>query len=222
MNIALIPAKETSKRIPNKNFMDFCGRKLLYWTIRQALDSKSIDRVVVSSDRPMLKTILLSWFGDEYKKVDVLERPSELCQDNSTQEEVIQHAIEALKLNAEDNIVLLQPTSLLRLDGDIDKCIEQKAFSVNVEDDLYLWNTNDGITFKELPREKIEVYYRENGSIYSINCGEFREFDSRYGNFSMKHNYYQMQKWQQFEIDEPEDIEIVEYFFRRHILCQKV
>jgi len=47
---ALIPARGGSKRIPGKNIKMFCGKPLIVWTIEQALRSKLIDRVFVSTD----------------------------------------------------------------------------------------------------------------------------------------------------------------------------
>ena len=40
MKIAIILAKSSSKRIPNKNFMKFHGKPMIYWTIQAAKKSK--------------------------------------------------------------------------------------------------------------------------------------------------------------------------------------
>lgn len=50
MKIAVIPARGGSKRIPRKNIRPFCGRPMIAWSIRAALDSGCFDRVVVSTD----------------------------------------------------------------------------------------------------------------------------------------------------------------------------
>jgi CMP-N-acetylneuraminic acid synthetase len=49
-NIAIIPARGGSKRIPHKNIMDFMGRPLIAWTIDAAKESGIFDRIVVSTD----------------------------------------------------------------------------------------------------------------------------------------------------------------------------
>ena len=49
-NIAVIPARGGSKRIPQKNIIDFCGRPMISWTIEAALESNLFDRVHVSTD----------------------------------------------------------------------------------------------------------------------------------------------------------------------------
>lgn len=48
--IAIIPARGGSKRIPNKNIIDFHGKPLIAWTIEAAIKSNLFDRVVVSTD----------------------------------------------------------------------------------------------------------------------------------------------------------------------------
>ncbi len=50
MNIAIIPARGGSKRIPRKNIKDFCGQPMLAYPIRAALESGVVDKVVVSTD----------------------------------------------------------------------------------------------------------------------------------------------------------------------------
>ena len=49
-NVAIIPARGGSKRIPKKNIIDFAGKPLISWTIEAALLSREFDRVVVSTD----------------------------------------------------------------------------------------------------------------------------------------------------------------------------
>ena len=48
--IAIIPARGGSKRIPNKNIVDFNGKPLIAWTIDAAKDSGLFDKIVVSTD----------------------------------------------------------------------------------------------------------------------------------------------------------------------------
>ena len=55
--ISIIPARGGSKGIPNKNIIDFHGKPLITWTIEQALDSKMIDEVYVTSDSSHILSI---------------------------------------------------------------------------------------------------------------------------------------------------------------------
>ena len=49
-NIAIIPARGGSKRIPRKNIKEFCGHPIMSYPIRTALNSGLFDEVMVSTD----------------------------------------------------------------------------------------------------------------------------------------------------------------------------
>ena len=48
--IAIITARGGSKRIPKKNIKEFCGKPIIAYSIRAALDSGILDEVMVSTD----------------------------------------------------------------------------------------------------------------------------------------------------------------------------
>lgn len=50
MSLAIIPARGGSKGIKNKKFGLLNNKPLIYYTIKAALNTKSISKVVVSSD----------------------------------------------------------------------------------------------------------------------------------------------------------------------------
>jgi len=49
-NLAIIPARGGSKRIPQKNIKDFLGKPIIAYSIELALDSGLFDEVMVSTD----------------------------------------------------------------------------------------------------------------------------------------------------------------------------
>ena len=58
MNIlAVIPARAGSKGIPNKNVRIVAGRPLIYYSIKNALDSDLITDVVVTTDSDQVRII---------------------------------------------------------------------------------------------------------------------------------------------------------------------
>ena len=59
-NIAIIPARGGSKRIPGKNILDFNGRPMIAWTIDAALESGIFDKVLVSTDSEEIAEVGLS------------------------------------------------------------------------------------------------------------------------------------------------------------------
>ena len=109
--LAVIPARGGSKGIPKKNIAPVAGKPLIAWTIEAALQSKKIQKVVVSTDDNEIAQVARK-FGAEVPFM----RPNELALDQTPSLPVIQHAFEFYKkagFNAEA-VLTLQPTSPLR------------------------------------------------------------------------------------------------------------
>tara|TARA_B100000035_G_C21027876_1_gene567010 strand:- start:1981 stop:2655 length:675 start_codon:yes stop_codon:yes gene_type:complete len=49
-NLCVIPARKGSKRIKNKNIIDFYGKPLIYYPINNAIKSKIFSKIIVSTD----------------------------------------------------------------------------------------------------------------------------------------------------------------------------
>lgn len=119
--LGLVTARGGSRAIRRKNIRLVAGKPLVAWTIQAALDCRSLNRVVVSTDDAEIEEVCLKW-GAEVP----FRRPVELAQDNSPHVDVIAHAVEWLMTNEDycpDYIVLLQPTSPLRTAQDIDGAV---------------------------------------------------------------------------------------------------
>ncbi|MDA8865591.1 acylneuraminate cytidylyltransferase family protein [Gammaproteobacteria bacterium] len=63
-NIAIIPARGGSKRIPRKNIIDFNGKPMIAWTIEAALKSKLFSKVIVSTDSEEIAGISRDYGAD--------------------------------------------------------------------------------------------------------------------------------------------------------------
>lgn len=62
--IAIIPARGGSKRIPNKNIMDFFGKPMIAWTIEAALSSDCFEKVLVSTDDKKVASVAEAYGAD--------------------------------------------------------------------------------------------------------------------------------------------------------------
>ena len=124
--LGIITARGGSKGLPRKNLKPLCGKPLIAWTIEQALASKYLDKVIVSTEDEEIAEISKQ-FGAEVPFM----RPKELATDEAKSVDVALHSINFLESIGEhfNIIVLLQPTSPLRTPEDIDKAIE--SFSEN-------------------------------------------------------------------------------------------
>ena len=87
MNIAVIPARGGSKRIPRKNIKDFCGKPMIVWSIEAAKASGLFDHIIVSTDDAEIAGVARQWGAE----VPFL-RPAELSSDYAGTTEVIAHA----------------------------------------------------------------------------------------------------------------------------------
>nr|WP_315152659.1 acylneuraminate cytidylyltransferase family protein [uncultured Flavobacterium sp.] len=107
-NIAIIPARGGSKRIPEKNIQLFAGVPLLVHSIRYALaNSEIIDAVYVSTDDERIKKIALA------NGAQVIDRPNAISGDLEPTVSTLKHVLESIESEV-DNIILLQPTNPLR------------------------------------------------------------------------------------------------------------
>ena len=89
MNVAVIPARGGSKRIPRKNIKEFCGRPMIAWSIEAALQSGCFSRVVVSTDDDEVADVARQ-YGAELPFM----RPAELSDDHTGTIPVIRHSVE--------------------------------------------------------------------------------------------------------------------------------
>jgi len=91
MNIAIIPARGGSKRIPKKNIKEFCGKPLIAYSIETALNSKLFDKVLVSTDSNEIAQI-----AKEYG-AEIQMRPKELSDDLTGTWDVIEYVLSTLE-----------------------------------------------------------------------------------------------------------------------------
>lgn len=89
MNLAVIPARGGSKRIPRKNIKPFHGKPMIGYAISAAITSGIFERVIVSTDDEEIAQIARAFGAD----VPFL-RPHELADDHTPTVPVIAHAIQ--------------------------------------------------------------------------------------------------------------------------------
>ena len=91
MQIAVLPARGGSKRVPRKNVRPFCGRPMIAWPIRAALDSGLFDKVVVTTEDDEIAAAARA-AGAEVPFM----RPAGLADDHTPTRAVVNHAITAM------------------------------------------------------------------------------------------------------------------------------
>lgn len=108
MNLAVIPARGGSKRIPKKNVRLFHQKPMIAYSIEAALESKLFDDVIVSTDDELIANI-----ARECGASVPFERPVEISDDHTGVLEVVSHAIEWYRKNVGgvENVALIYATA---------------------------------------------------------------------------------------------------------------
>ncbi len=119
--VAIILARGGSKGLPRKNVANVLGKPLIAYSIQAALDSKYVDRVIVSTDDDEIAEI-----AREYGAEVPFKRPENLANDQATSEVALKHAVEWLEQYEgykTDIVVYLQITDVFRTKSMIDECV---------------------------------------------------------------------------------------------------
>ncbi len=120
--LAIIGIRSGSKGVINKNIKTLYGKPLVGWIIDAAQKSKSITRLIVSTDSQEYAKIVKE-LGVEVPCL----RPKELASDTSTDLEYINHMLDWLLQNEgyiPDIVVRLMATVPLQSSEDIDELVD--------------------------------------------------------------------------------------------------
>lgn len=223
MNIAIIPARGGSKRLPGKNIKDLAGKPMIAWTIEAALDSGVFDYVFVSTDCEEIVKVAKK-FG---AKVPFL-RPEELANDTATTNDVVTHLVNWFEKEHDQKIstiAILQPTSPLRNSLHIKEAMslmqEKSAkaivsvceleYSIQFCNQLSSNGSMDGfVKPQDIKRtQDLEPYYRLNGALYLFRRDCVGKLSSLYSEGTYP---YIMSLSSSIDIDTEDDFELAKYY----------
>ncbi len=176
--LCIIPARGGSKGIPRKNLRTVAGKPLVAWSVEVALASKTLGRVIVSTDDNEIAEVARQWGAE------VVPRPPEIAGDTASSESALLQVLDYLKQHEKyepDLVVFLQPTSPHRLTTDVDGAVNHllqggydSVFSACPEHFTGRWSVDRNecalpVNFdpaKRPRRQERQLEYLENGSIY--------------------------------------------------------
>jgi CMP-N,N'-diacetyllegionaminic acid synthase len=224
--LGLIPARGGSKGLPGKNLRVVAGKPLIAWTIEAALAASSLSAVVVSTDDEDIARVAAE-FGAEVPFM----RPAELAADATLMIDTVLHALDALAAQGRDfeRVMVLQPTSPLRVAAYIDDAVElmrasgsDAVVSVTETDHSPLWSNTlppDGRMGAFLRpevagrrRQDLPAYFRLNGAIYLIRVDTLRRARAFIGDFAVA---YVMPREASIDVDSALDLDMAELLLRR-------
>jgi pseudaminic acid cytidylyltransferase len=158
-NIAIIPARGGSKRIPRKNIKNFLGIPVIAYSIQTALESQLFDEVMVSTDDPEIADIATSYGA----KVPFL-RSVKNSGDFATTVEVIEEVIESYKdcNRSFESICCIYPCApLCKSDHLIGGYHKLKFGNFNTVFPVVKYSTPIQRALKIINEEKISIIYPE-------------------------------------------------------------
>lgn len=236
--LAIIPARGGSKGLPGKNIRPLCGKPLLAWPIEAAVNSRYIDRIIVSTEDETIAAVALKWGGE----VPFL-RPVELASDAAKSSDVLLHALNFIQNTGKkyDYLVLLEPTSPLTESSDVDSALERLHANRSVADSIvgvssveghhpsfcvYVNQSNGLIEPLQEPdfssagrRQDLQSVFSFDGSLYITATDVFQEKKSFYHVRTLSHIF---PKWKSFEIDDIVDYLCIEaMMMNRNLFMQE-
>lgn len=218
--LAVIPARGGSKGVLRKNIRPVNGKPLIAYTIEEALKSKVVSRVIVSTEDPEIADIALRLGADV-----PFVRPAELAKDQTLMVPVVKHAlsfVEAEEGLQYDYVILLQPTAPLRLAEDIDGAFAKLA-STGADSVISVCQVDDvhPIRMKKIVDDRIKAFcieetegtrrqdlpaaFMRNGAIYAARRSTLMDKDSLRGDDSRP---YVMPRERSVSIDNELDMKL--------------
>ena len=158
---ALIPARGGSKGVHKKNIKKLAGYPLIAYSIEACLKTGNISDVYVSTDDDEIAQI-----SKKYGAKVPFRRPKEYSQDNSTDNQVINHFFNFFDSDFHENIAFIRPTTPLRDPRIIADCIDM--FWENYE------RCSSVRSMHELPESPYKMYRLDD---YGYCAGFFDNFN---------------------------------------------
>lgn len=221
--LTVIPARGGSKRIAKKNLILLNNKPLIFYTISAALSSSHCNNTIVSTE----DVSIAEYARSQGVNVPFL-RPDLLAEDNSSQVDVLNNALEWSYDNNEliDAVILLQPTSPFRTYQHIEEAVElfEKSNADTLtsvcparEHPYYMWEKKGdelkpffSIEHQTVIRQDLPSVFAENGAIYIIKSLliESKQF---YGERIIP---YVMDFHCSIDIDTYDDLEFAEFLIK--------
>lgn len=225
---AIIPVRGGSKGIPGKNLYKINGVSILERTIKLALNCEYIDRVLVSTDDDTMFAI-----AQQYDVATRSKRPENLATDSALTVDVLLHVINTENIPDNAYILLLQTTSPLRIQSDLESLFtmfEQKlgqydsAVSVTEHDDPHpnkIQKIENGYlesylgTESMVPRQSLPKVFRLNGAFYLTDVLTLKK---RRSFFTPKTMPYLFPKERSVNLDTMMDLYLLETIIERKLV----
>jgi pseudaminic acid cytidylyltransferase len=218
--ICIIAAREGSKRIKNKNIVNFFGKPLISYPIRVAIQSKLFEKVVVSTD-----SIKIAKIAKKYGAETPFLRKKKLSDDKTGLKEVIKDTIKNINSKNKKHHFYIYATAALLKKNDLieafkkikrlnyDYLISVKKFESNPLRAFKLKNNNlkfNWNKFAKINTQKLKNLYSDSGSFFIFRT----EHIFKKNILPNKTTFYEQYRDNALDIDCPEDLKMLKYIYK--------
>jgi len=214
--VALLPIKENSQRIPNKNIKDFNGYPLFMTILSTLTNSDYISKIVINTDSDLIISMV-----SDYSKVKIHRRPAEIQGDLVSMNEIINYDLSILD---EEYFLQTHSTNPLLKTETIDRAI--KFFMHNNEqfDSLFSVTKLQTRLYSAIGKpinhdpehllqtQDLEPIFEENSNFYIFSKSSF--INSEKKRIGLSPFMFEIPKTEAVDIDENEDFELAEILFK--------
>lgn len=218
--VAIILGRGNSKRLPNKNLIEFEGNPILHYPIEAALESKLFDRVIVSTDKPQIAELAIA-LGAEAPFL----RTEEVSNDEASTYSALNYSLKQLPETYEHFCCIYASSPLIQSKRiteayknfsaeDADFCYPickfssppQRAFikkenAIQMPGQKYLWSRS----------QDLDPHYFDIGEFYWGKVSSLEKFKSIYGG---KIIGYEVSELEAQDINTTTDLELARLKFK--------
>jgi N-acylneuraminate cytidylyltransferase len=225
--IAIIPARSGSKRVKNKNIVEFLGKPLISYTIEAAIKSKLFSKVIVSTDDEKIANISMKYgaevpflrqeYEDDYSPVS-LATIHTLQQAETYYRQKFSTVVQLFSV-----CPLRDATDIVNavgyfVDKELDFSISCSEFPLMTPWWGHTINENKipKSVFPEALKKRsqdLEKMYCPSGAIWIANREKLIESKSFYGK---GHAFFPLSWQSAIDIDTQEDLELAELFYQKY------
>lgn len=218
-NLAIITARGGSKRIPEKNIKEFCGKPIIAYSIEAALNSGLFDEVMVSTD-----SVKIAEIAREYGAEVPFMRSETTSGDFATTRDVLMEVITKYRELGKtfDYMCCIYPTApfvtpeklkeAMRTmkDNGYYEMVSVVSFSFPpqrsfiIEDGELKWKWPE---YRNSRSQDLEKFYHDAGQFYIYNASKYLECDGVIGD---RRAPFILPETEVQDIDNYEDWEIAE------------
>jgi len=221
-NICIIPARKGSKRIKNKNIINFFGKPLIHYSIKNAINCKIFDEVIVSTDCKKIKKIA----EKSGAKVPFL-RPRSLSNDQTSTKDVVDYVLRKIANIKYDYFCVIYPTSPLLKKEDLIKAFKKlntvkrangifsiakfqsnPLRSIKVKNNFIIFNSPK---YQNQNSNKLPCFYFDAGNFYFF---KMKEYIKSKNFINPKMLGYLMPNDRAVDINNKEDLDLAKKLFK--------